>query len=240
MNRVSRFDTTRWSVVLLARARGEPGSEESLARLCETYWYPLYAFVRRQGHGPEDALDFTQGYFLRLMERDWLKNVRPEAGKFRSFLLVSMKHFLAHERRRAKAKMRGGEMQWIPLDAAGAEGRYRLEPRDPRTPEQAYERSWAQAVLDRARRLLEQEMEKRGGLEQYRLLEPHLSREDVQETYRDLARRLGTTEAAVKMSLMRLRRRLGRILRDEVATTVGGAGDVDGELRYLLGILREG
>ncbi len=240
MHKTSRFDTTRWSVVLLARARGEPGSEESLARLCEAYWYPLYTFVRRHGHRPDDALDLTQGYFLRLVERDWLKNVRPEAGRFRSFLLGSMKHFLANERRRASAQVRAGDSRWVSLDAAEAEERYRLEPVESRTPEQAYEHAWALAVLARARRTLESEMLDAGKVEQYRLLEPYLSTDEAQGSYKDVAASLATTEAAVKMSVLRLRRRLGRILREEVAATVGEDGDADDELRYLLEILRAG
>jgi len=233
----NRFHTTRWSVVLAARARGEAGSDEALARLCETYWYPLYVFIRRRGHGGDEALDLTQEFFLRLVERDWLDNVRPEAGRFRSFLLATAKHFLSHEQRRERALRRGGELRFVSLDLA--EERYRAEPHDDESPERAYERRWAMAVLERVSKRLAAEMSEGGKAETYRLLAPYLAGGEGERPYRDAAERLDTTEAAVKMAVMRLRRRFGRILREEIAQTVDTAAEVDEEVRYLLGIIRE-
>ena len=144
-----RFATTRWSLVLDAREGGPRLSEQALTELCESYWYPLYAFVRRQGHSAEDAADLTQEYFAKLLEKDYLQDVRPEAGRFRSFLLVSLKHFLYNEWDKEKAQKRGGHLRRIPLDGDSAETRYTVEPVDLRTPEDLYERRWAMTVLER-------------------------------------------------------------------------------------------
>jgi RNA polymerase sigma-70 factor (ECF subfamily) len=225
-------------VVLTARAKGEPGSEEALAWLCETYWYPLYFFVRRRGYAFDEALDLTQGYFLRLMERDYLRDVRPEVGKFRSFLLASLKHYLANEKREAAALKRGGDHRLISLDADAAEHRYRLEPPDERTPEQAYERRWALTVIQRAHRRLEAELGESERRDQFRLLVGYLSGGDPKRSYREVAGELGATEAAVKMAVSRLRRRFGRILREEIAQTVVDDTEIDDEVRYLLTVVR--
>lgn len=237
MTREGRFRTTKWSVVRAARARDEPGSADALARLCEVYWYPLYFFVRRLGHGVDEARDLTQGYFLRLMERNYLDDVRPEAGKFRSFLLASMKHYLANVRREAAALKRGGPAPPISLDLDAAEARYRHEPADERTPDKAYERRWALAVIERANTRLREEFEAAGKPDQHRLLAGYLSGDERQRPYSQAARELETSEAAVKMAVSRMRRRYGRILREEIAATVGDPAEVDAEVRYLLSIV---
>lgn len=239
MDQDDRFRTTKWSVVLTARAKGEPGSEEALTRLCEIYWYPLYVFVRCRGYGSDEALDFTQGYFLQLMERDYLKNVRPEAGKFRSFLLATLKHYISHETRRTQTLRRGGGRKVISLDAVAADQRYRLEPRDPRqTPDKDYDRQWARAAVRQARERLKGEFDALGKSENFRLLAEYLTGE-AGRSYRDVADELGTTVAAVKMAVTRLRRRYGRILREEIAHTVDDERDVEDELRYLLSVINE-
>ena len=233
-----RFSTTRWSMVLAARVKDEPGSAEALALLCETYWFPLYFFVRRRGHGPDEALDLTQGYFLRLMERRYLDDVRPEAGKFRSFLLASVKHYLANERRDAAALKRGGDRPPLSLDVDEAEGRYRLEPADDRTPETAYERQWALTITRLAHERLRREMSEAGKREQHRLLVPFMSGDDPGRSYADVAAELETSEAAVRMAVTRLRRRFGRILREEIAPTVEDEAEIDDEVRHLLSVVR--
>src|SRR5712692_2445909 len=143
------FHTTHWTVVLAAREKDGTAAQEALASLCSTYWYPLYAFIRRQGSSPHDAEDLTQEFFLHFLERNALGNVRPAAGKFRSFLLICLKHFLANERERAHAQRRGGGRPPVPLESRDSETRYSLEPADNRTPEVMFERRWAFAVLQR-------------------------------------------------------------------------------------------
>jgi RNA polymerase sigma factor (sigma-70 family) len=231
------FRTTRWTVIHAARARNEPGSAEALATLCEAYWYPLYVFVRRSGHGPDDARDLTQAYFLKLLEKGYLESVRPEAGKFRSFLRTSMKHFLANTRRDAAALKRGGGATLVSLDLDEAEDRYRHEPADDETPERAYERRWAWAVIARARARLRAEYESSGGSRRFELLSGHLTGGGKARAHREIAEELGTTEAAVKMSVSRLRRQFGKALREEIADTIDDPAEVDAELRYLLTIL---
>jgi RNA polymerase sigma factor (sigma-70 family) len=233
MHRKGDFQTTKWSVVLSARAGGQAGSEEALGQLCEIYWYPLYVFVRRSGRQADEALDLTQGYFLRLMEADYLKNVRPEAGRFRSFLLSSMKHYMANRRRESLALKRGGRRQIVSLDADDAENRYRLEPRDDRTPEKAYEHQWARAVIQRAYDRLRIELDDAGKPDHYRLLAPFLSGGLAAGPCEEAAEQLGSTAAAVRMAVTRMRRRFGNILREEVSRTVDEERDVDDEVRHL-------
>jgi RNA polymerase sigma-70 factor (ECF subfamily) len=232
-----RFRTTRWSMVLSARAKNEPGSAEALSGLCEAYWYPLYSFARRSGRSADDARDLTQGYFLRLMERDYLDDVRQERGKFRSFLLASMKHYMANEHRDATAQKRGGGEQPLSLDFDAAETRYRNEPADDRTPEKAYERQWALALVARARERMRVEFDDAGKGRQYRLLARYLSGEG-DRPYKDVAVELETTEAAVKMAISRMRRHFGKVLRELIAETVGPDEEVDAEVRHLLSIVR--
>ena len=218
-----------------ARAKGEPGSAEALAGLCEAYWYTLYVFVRRMGRDPEDARDLTQGYFLRLMEKDYLDDVREEAGKFRSFLLASLKHYMANVRRDAAAIKRGGGQQVMSLDLDTAEDRYRLEPIDDQTPDRAYERRWAMAVIERAQARLRDEFEAAGKSRHYALLGAHLS--GAGRPYVEIAEELETSEAAVKMSVSRIRRQFGKTLRDEIADTIDDPGEIDAEVKYLLRIV---
>lgn len=237
MSPEGRFNTTRWTVIRSARAKDEPGSAEALAALCEAYWYPLYVFVRRRGHGADEARDLTQGYFLRLLEKDYLDDVKPEAGRFRSFLLASMKHFLANERRDAAALKRGGGRTLVSLDLAAAENRYRHEPVSDETPERAYERRWALAVIERARDRLRDEFAAAGKERQFRLLAGHLSGRDSARPHGEVAEELGTTEAAVKMAVSRMRRQYGRALREEIADTIDDPAAIDDEVRHLLSIV---
>jgi len=224
-------------MVLSARAKDEPGSAEALARLCEAYWYPLYSFARRSGRSADDARDLTQGYFLQMMERDYLDDVRRERGKFRSFLLASMKHFMANAHREAAALKRGGGEKPLSLDFDEAETRYRSQPADDRTPETIYEREWALAVIARARRRMREEFEADGKRDQHRLLVRYLTGEG-DRPYKEVAAELETTEAAVKMAISRMRRHFGALLREQIAETVDRDEDVDAEVRHLLSIVR--
>ena len=231
-----RFHTTRWSVVLAARGGTEPASREALSELCQTYWAPLYAFVRRRGHAPEEARDLTQSYFLRLLEKKSLKDVTPEAGRFRSFLLVSLKHYLANEWDRDRALKRGGGIQFIELDGEVAESRFRSALADHLTAEQVFERRWALEIIERSIERLRAEFEGAGKLERFEGLLSQLTGDD-ERTYRELADQLGMTEGALRVAIHRMRQRIGELLREEVAQTLVAPGDVESEIRHLLSVV---
>jgi RNA polymerase sigma factor (sigma-70 family) len=233
-----RFETTHWSLVLAARTGKSPESRSALEALCDAYWFPLYAFIRRQGYGAEEARDLTQGYFARLVERRDLKDVRPELGRFRSFLIASVKHFLSNELDRERAKKRAPGQPLLSLDVEEAEHRYRFEPVDALTPETLFERNWARTVLERTLARLSQEWAEGEKAKRFELLRGHLAGEKPSASHRELGAVLGMSEDAVKVSVHRLRRRFGELLRSEIANTVRDAGDVDDEIRYLLGVLR--
>jgi RNA polymerase sigma factor (sigma-70 family) len=227
------FVPTRWSVVWKASQSTGPGAQEALATLCETYWFPLYAFVRRQGHSPQDAEDLTQAFFTRLLEKRYLEGIQREGGRFRSFLLIALKRFLANEWDRARAAKRGGGRTILSLDCDSAESRYRIEPAHDLTPDKVYERRWAQALLDRVMARLREEYAAAGKADWFAHLSGTLGRPRGQAPYRELARALGTTEAAVKMAAQRLRIRYRAVLRAEVADTVARPEEVEEEIRHL-------
>ena len=233
-----RFETTHWSLVLAARTGKSVESRTALEALCGAYWFPLYAFIRRQGYGAEEARDLTQGYFARLVERGDLIDVRPELGRFRSFLLVSVKHFLSNELDRERAKKRAPGRPLISLDAQTAEYRYRIEPAETLTPETLFERKWAMTVLERTLARLGGEWSESQKAQRFEALRTHLSGDAPTASYRELGETLGMSEDAVKVTVHRLRRRFGELLRDEIADTVREPGEVDDEIRYLLGILK--
>jgi RNA polymerase sigma-70 factor (ECF subfamily) len=235
----ARFQTTNWSLVLAARGEATEFSRDALTRLCEQYWYPIYAFVRRRGHSAEDARDLTQGYFTRLLEKGYLDDVRPEAGRFRSFLFASVSHFLSNERDRHEAAKRGGGRTPISLDTESAEQRYRIEPADDLTPEKVFEKQWALALLDRALGRLQEEHPAGEASARFQRLRPYLSGEEPSIAHREIAQELGMTEGAVRQAIHRLRKRLGEVLREEIRQTVADADSVDGELRHLLTSLSE-
>lgn len=231
---MGRFQTTNWSLVLAARDEPSAAGREALGALCERYWYPLYACVRAWGHDPDAARDLTQGFFARLLERDFLEGVRPEAGRFRSFLLASLRHFLSHEREKERALKRGGGEAFISLDAALAEGRYASEPVDRLTPEEVFERRWALTVLDHSLERLRMELEARGEHDRFDRLREFLTGQEPHPSYREIAETLEMTEDAVKAAVHRLRRQLGRLLREEISDTVARSEEVDDEVRHLL------
>ncbi|MEM7305533.1 MAG: sigma-70 family RNA polymerase sigma factor [Planctomycetota bacterium] len=231
-----RFLTTRWSVVL--RAGGEQAGEvgdtrEALESLAQSYWFPLYGYVRRRGYGEDEARDLTQAFFARLLERRDVASAAPEKGRFRSFLLTSLQHFLVNAEERERALKRGGGRAPLSIDANAADSRYGLEPTDEETPERAFERSWARSVLERTLERLHGEYEARGKEELFAALRPHLVAEDAGQPHAALAAELGLSEGATKVALHRLRSRYRRALRAEVADTVGEASDVEDELRQL-------
>jgi RNA polymerase sigma-70 factor (ECF subfamily) len=227
------FAATRWSMVLAAAGRTSRDGQAALAKLCETYWYPLYAFVRRQGSDPHAAQDLTQAFFARLLEKDYLESVDPGRGKFRSFLLACLKHFLSNERDRERALKRGGGKQALSFDAATAENRYALEPADRLTPERLFERRWATTLLEQTLTLLKEEHESKGRGPLFERLKVYLTGACGEAGYAAVGEELGMTEAAVKKAVQRLRSRYKELLREQIAQTVSKAEEVDEEIRDL-------
>ena len=232
-----RFASTHWSVVLAAGGHDDRRSREALAKLCATYWYPLYAFVRRQGFGPEDAEDLTQGFFAHLLEHEALTTVDRAKGKFRSFLLASLRHFLADERDRARAQKRGGGRSSVPLDVVSAEKRYALEPADHASPDRVFERNWALALMEQVLDRLRAEQVVADKRAQFDLLRDCLMGDPEAPRYADLAVQLGVSEDAVKMAVSRLRRRYRQLLRQEIAHTVVTPAEIEEEIRHLFAAL---
>lgn len=230
------FPTTQWSVVLAARASGSTAAREALEALCHAYWYPLYAYVRGRGHDAETARDLTQGFFADLLARDFLQPVDPAKGRFRAFLLASLKNFLGHERERALALKRGGGAPTLSLDAEDAERRFRREPVERLTPEQIFERRWGLTIMERAMERLEALSSSRPG--QFDRLKGYLTGAEPTVAYRQVAADLGLSEGAVKTAVHRLRQDYGRILREEIAATIADPAELDDELRHLLTVIR--
>jgi len=209
----------------------------ALEKLCQTYWYPLYAYVRRRGHSPHDAQDLTQAFFARLLERHWLEDADRERGRFRTFLLTAMSRFLANEWDKLRARKRGGHAVHVPVQLDTAETRYGHEPADDRTPERCYERRWALTLLDTVLQRLRSEYESDGRQAVFGALSSCLVGGRESQPYAQLAARLHMNEGAVKVAVHRLRKRYRQLLRDEIAQTTAGPGDVDGELRHLFAVL---
>ena len=231
------FATTHWSVVLAARDTASPGANAALAELCRIYWYPLYAFVRRQGHGLHDAQDLTQAFFARLLEKNYVAQADRERGRFRTYLLAALNHFLADEWDKARRLKRGGGWQMVSFDAATAEERYRLEPIDQLDAAKLYERRWVTTLFDQVLARLEQEFRNSGKGRLFEGLRSSLLAEDSRSTYAQLGAQLGLTEDAVKQAVHRMRRRYRELFREEIAQTVAGPGDVEDELRHMFAVL---
>ena len=227
------FVTTHWSVVLSAQDRNSPRSTEALESLCRTYWYPLYAFVRRQGRRPHDAQDLTQAFFARLFEKDTLNAVAREKGRFRTFLLVVLKRFLANEWEREHAQKRGGFAPVISIDHELAESRFAAEPAHRLQPDVLFDRQWAATLLDRVMIRLQEEYLLSGRAKLFEYLRGCLARDESALPYAEIAARLNLTEAAVKMAVHRLRARYREILRAEIADTVSSPEEIDEEIRHL-------
>jgi len=234
---MARFESTHWSVVLAAASPPAGGASVALERLCAAYWYPLYAYIRSRGVGPEDARDLTQEFFARLIEKGFLKDVRPEKGKFRTFLLAAVNHFLSNEWDRAKAQKRGGHLKFLPLDFAQAEERHVRGAGHTLTPEAFFERAWAMAALDAALVRLRNEYAATGKEKQFERLKGVLVRGEGGVSYRDLGEDLGMSEGAVKVSVYRLRRRYRDLLLEEISQTLAEGENMEEELRHLMAAL---
>jgi RNA polymerase sigma-70 factor (ECF subfamily) len=234
---VRDFATTHWSVVLQAQDPQTHQAIDALGKLCRAYWYPLYAFVRRQGYTPEEAQDLTQEFFSRLSEKNALKTVAREKGRFRSYLLMSMKHLLANEWNRSQCQKRGGGFTFLSLDELHAEERYRLEPVDELTPEKAYERRWAEAIIDSVTLKLRDEFVAAGQVERFEALKIFLLVGQEPVTYAAMAGSLGMTEGAVRTAIHRMRQRYGALFRAEIAQTVTSLSEMEDEIRHFLEVL---
>jgi RNA polymerase sigma-70 factor (ECF subfamily) len=234
------FVTTHWSVVLRGGHSDTPRARAAPETLCRAYWYPLYAYVRRRGRSVEDAQDFTQEFFARVLEGNWLARADPAKGRFRTFLLTAMERFLANEWDKARALKRGGGRQFVPVQFHTAETRYGVEPVDDRTPEQAFEYRWAVTLLEEVLNRLAADFQAKGEAALFASLKPCLAGDRASQPYADLAARLGLSESAVKVAVHRLRQRYREPLRAEIANTVRSPRDVDAEMRHLFNVLAAG
>ena len=232
--RAGRFATTRWSLVLAAGKRTDTRSAEALSGLCEMYWHPVYAFIRRQGYGADEGADLTQEFFARVLEKNYFHDVDPARGRFRAFLCASIRHFLSNERDRARTLKRGGNQPPISFDVETAEGWYQLEPRDDLTPEKLFDRRWALTLLDRVLARLRDEHLSTGKAELFDHLKGFLNGESAEVPYADVAKALEMTDGAVKVAVHRLRRRFRDTLIQELAETVSDPAEIDAEIEYLL------
>ena len=233
----ARFLTTHWTAVLAAGRNDTTRARMALAQLCETYWYPLYVYVRRRGHSLHDAQDLTQEFFARLLEHNWLARADHAKGRFRTFLLTAMERFLANEWDKVRAQKRGGGQQFVPVQFEAAETRYGVEPADDRTPEQAFERRWALTLLDSVLQQLEAEFCAQGKTELFAALQPCLVGDRERLPYQELARQSGLSEGALRVAVHRLRGRYRELLRAEIANTVASAEEVEAEMRHLFNVL---
>ncbi len=233
------FVTTRWSVVLAAQDKTSPGSAEALEALCRSYWYPLYALVRSQGHSPHDAQDLTQEFFARLLEKDYLQAADREKGRLRAFLRVVLKRFLANECDRLRAQKRGGGHVPAPFDGELAEQRYQEEQTDTMAPDRLFERQWAMTLLEQAMSRLRAEYSLAGKVPEFDLLKGTLIADRGAIPYAGLAATLQSTEGAARVAVHRLRKRFRELFRATIADTVGHASEVEDEMRHVVAILAE-
>ena len=233
------FPNTRWSVVLAATQRQSPESAAALDAICRSYWYPLYAYVRRRGNSAHDAQDLTQAFFAQLLERQSLADADPERGRFRSFLLGAMNYFLVNEWQKARAQKRGGGLQTISLDLAAAEERFDLEPADNSTPDKLFEKQWALTLLGEVLNRLEAEYRREGKGDLFAALKQTLMGTRESQPYSELAAKLGMNENAIKVAVHRLRRRYRELIRDEIAGTLARSQDIEEEMRHLFTALSQ-
>src|SRR5262245_54500244 len=233
----SRFASTQWSMVLLAKDGADPGAREALAQLCRAYWYPLYAYIRRQGHAADRAEELTQEFFVRFLDKEHLSGVDPARGRFRAFLLACCRNFLANEGDRARAQKRGGGRTVLSLDFAGAADRYQREPASTLTAEKLFDRRWALTLLDQVLDDVRGEYRDAGREAVFERLEPSLLGDAAALSYARVGEALGMTEVAVKKAAQRLRQRFRARLREQIAATVDGPDGIDDEIRHLFAAL---
>ena len=231
------FATTHWSVIVAAGQGGSEPAQHALEALCRAYWFPIYVYVRRKGHGPDEAQDLTQEFFAQLIAKEHLRLADREKGKFRTFLLATLDYFLAREWSRAHRQKRGGEFTFISLDQQAPEERYRFEPADNDTPERKFLRNWALTVLLQALLALQSECEANGKGNLFQEVKGLLTGEGDVAAYAELGRRLAMTEGAMYVAVHRLRQRYGELLRHEIAQTVSRPQEIDEEMRFLLSAL---
>jgi RNA polymerase sigma-70 factor (ECF subfamily) len=231
--RADVFVTTRWTVVLSAGRKSSPHSDRALGELCQTYWYPLYAYVRRQGHTKEDAEDLVQAFFEKFLEKNYLEGLSAERGRFRAFLLASMKHFLANEWDKSQRQKRGGGALHLSLDWQSADKRFHLDPPDPASPDKTFDREWALALLERVIVRLRDECVAEGRAGLFEQARGYLMVGEKAIPYAEAAQRLDMDEGAVRVAVHRLRKRYRGLLRDEIAQTLEDPAQVAEELRSL-------
>lgn len=232
-----RFATTHWSIVLAAGKSSCANQKQALEELCQSYWYPLYAYLRRRRCDAHKAEDLTQAFFAYLLEKEELRTVDPRYGKFRSFLLIRLKRFFSDELDRANAQKRGGGRKIVSLNFQNAEEQYALEPADEMSAEKLFEKAWALTVLERTMERLEEEMANKGKQKLFEHLKVYLTTEKDVVPYQDTAAELEMTEASVRVAVHRLRRQYRRFLRDEIAQTIDDKGQIDDEMGCLLAAL---
>jgi RNA polymerase sigma-70 factor (ECF subfamily) len=234
----SGFPVTRWTLVIRAGHENRKAADQALEELCRDYWYPVYAFIRRTGNAPEEAQDLTQDFFARFLEKRHVTYADPSKGRFRTFLLTSVKHFLIDQADKRSAAKRGGRERIIGLDCVEGEQRYALRGADNQTPETIFEREWAGTLITRVMEDVRNALEREGRTQFFDRLKQYLPGTDDALPYPDLARELDTTEGAVKVAVHRLRRRYREMFRAQIAHLVSDAGQVDDEIRHLLHALR--
>jgi RNA polymerase sigma-70 factor (ECF subfamily) len=232
--RSGRFATTRWSLVLAAGGQSDPRSADALGSLCELYWYPVYAFIRRQGYSAPESADLAQEFFLRVLEKNYFHGLDPARGRFRGFLCASVRHFLSNERDRARSLKRGGTRPPISLDVETAEGRYQLEPPDNLTPEKLFDRRWALILLDRALTRVGADYAEGHKAALFEHLKGFLTGDNAGIPYAEVATVMNMSEGAVKVAVHRLRRHFRDVLVEQIADTVSDPADINAEIAYLL------
>ncbi|HYG35252.1 MAG TPA: sigma-70 family RNA polymerase sigma factor [Clostridia bacterium] len=233
----ANFALTHWSVVLATGSRDSSHARKALDQLCHTYWHPIYSYIRRQGHSPHDAQDLTQEFFARLLEKEQFSAVDPAKGRFRSFLLASLKHFLANEWDKAKAQKRGGGQPLISIDEQSAEDSYAVEPVENLTPDKIFDRRWALTLLQRVLDRLRSEYERDDKGELIEALKGTLTGDRQSVGYAEIAARLKSSEGAIKVAVYRLRQRYRDLLREEIAHTVASPQEIEDEIRALFAVL---
>ncbi len=231
------FSVTRWSQVMIAGDAANPKSHEALSELCRIYWRPLYAFIRRRGYSSADAHDLTQAFFARLLEKNFLGSASPERGRFRSYLLGALKHFLSDCRDHDQALKRGGGAIMIPIDAESEEGRVKFEPVDENTAEKMYDRQWGLAILEKTMSAMQDEFKAAGKEKYFVELRKALIPGDSNSSYREIAEKIGTSEGNVKVAVHRLRRRYRQLLREIIVQTLLNPADADDEIKHLFSAL---
>ncbi len=231
------FATTQWTLVLKAGRQSSAGSDEALATLCQNYWYPLYAYVRRRVSDSNEAQDLTQEFFSQLLEKNYVGDADPERGRFRAFLITSFKHFLANEWNKARAKKRGGDRKRLSLDFDQGESRFQMEPSDELTPEKQFIQQWASTLIQQVLARLRDEFARSGKERQFDLLKGFISKQQGTSSYAETAAELGISEGTAQVAVHRMRKRYRELLWSDVSETVADPGDVDDEIRELFAAL---